>query len=168
MIMVEFLKIVGTKLDEKDMSLTSFESAGAFLKMLTDDLDGQMLLAPDEIKAGMRAATEKVELRDPQHLYVAGKILHMYDLWSKTTTEDTDKPSIETRTAERLTITDGTSSMLRYIEMDDRMITYVVKDKTLLLICSSITSQVDFSLLTVSDHLSPCYRSSIKCLLQKV
>jgi hypothetical protein len=124
MIMVEFLKLVGEKLEEKGMSPTDFESTGAFIRMLTKGSDGQLLMTQDEIREGMRQSTQKVQLKDPDHLFVAGKVLHMYDLWSKKVSPtDNDNTEGEVRTAERLRITDGTSSMLQYIEMDERMIT---------------------------------------------
>ena len=121
--MAEFLKIVGTKLERKGLNPTDIESASAFVRMLTKGSDGQLLMSQDEIKNGLRQATQKVELRDPEHLFVAGKVLQMYDLWNKCdATAGVVGPS-GTRTAERLRVADGTSSMLQYIEMDERMIT---------------------------------------------
>jgi hypothetical protein len=128
--------------------------------MLTVDKDGSMLMTVEELRDTMEAAFEKVELRDPDHLYVPGRVIHLYDLWSKqgavevdeqiakkaqrvsakANVGDDEKDAVEdeVRTAERLYVGDGASNVLRYIEMDARMLT---------------------------DHLSPGYRSSIKALL---
>jgi hypothetical protein len=102
----------------------------------------------------MDKAYEAVELRDPDHLYVPGKVIHMYDLWSKDEAAEVDakldevareanatlaeEALEEIRSAERIYVADGASNLLRYIEIDARMLT---------------------------DHLSPAYRSSIKALL---
>jgi hypothetical protein len=124
MILAEFVKLVGKKLVKNGLSPKDFESSGAFIRMLTEGPDGQLLMTQKEINDGMRQSTEKVELTDPDHLFVAGKVLHMYDLWSKNTSlNEIYVSKTETRTAERLVVTDGTSSMLQYIEMDERMIT---------------------------------------------
>jgi len=160
MIFVEFLRAVAEKLDEKGMSPKNFESAAAFLRMLTSGNSGgskdkiEMLMTTDEFRDAVRNAIEKVELRDPDHLYVPGRVMLMYDLWSKRGydekrdekkekkveggDEGEGEEEVEARTAERLQVTDGTSNILRCIEVDDRMIT---------------------------DHLSPGYRSSIRSLL---
>jgi phosphoglycolate phosphatase-like HAD superfamily hydrolase len=150
-------------LEEKGLNPKDFSSWAAFVRMLTVDKDGTMLMTVEEVRDTMEAAFEKVELRDPDHLYVPGRVIHLYDLWSKqgaveveekiakkaqrvnAKVKETDdgKDAVEeeeeeVRTAERLYVGDGASNLLRYIEMDARMLT---------------------------DHLSPGYRSSIKALL---
>jgi hypothetical protein len=123
MILVEFLKVVGDKLDAKGLHPKNIESGAAFFKLLTEGSDGEMLMTQQEIEAGMKTSTDKVKLVDPDHLYVAGKVLHMYDLWSKPKVESGAHATGEVRTAERLRITDGSSYMLRYIEVVERMVT---------------------------------------------
>ncbi|GKY95620.1 hypothetical protein MPSEU_000523300 [Mayamaea pseudoterrestris] len=143
MILAEFLKRVGEKLKQKGVSPKDFESTSAFIRMLSKGAVGQLLMTQEEIESGMRQSTEQVEVKDPDHLFVAGRVLHMYDLWKKeassTTVSGTKSETIEDRTAKRLCITDGTSLMLQYIEMDERMVT---------------------------DHISSSYRSSIRSLLK--
>jgi hypothetical protein len=108
-----------------------------------------MVMSMDEMTEGLSKAFEKVELRDPDHLYVPGKVMHMYDLWSKTDYDivedavedamgDEDDKLKGVRTAEGAQITDGTSKMLRTIDLDSRF---------------------------MLDHLAPAYRSSIRSLL---
>lgn len=125
MVLVEFLAVVGARLEATGQSPRDLESTGAFLKLLlTQGAGGDMLLTPAEIQDGFRAASERVELRDPDHLFVAGRVLHLYDPWVKAAAEtEGGDASAAARTAERLYVTDGTSQMLRYIEMEDRMIT---------------------------------------------
>jgi hypothetical protein len=160
-VMLELLKTVNKKLEEKGLNPKDFNSWAAFVRMLTVDKDGEMLMTVDEVRDTMEAAFEKVELRDPDHLYVPGQVIHLYDLWSKQGAVEVDekiakkarqvnakvkegddeKDAVEeeeVRTAERLYVGDGASNILRHIEMDARMLT---------------------------DHLSPGYRSSIKALL---
>jgi len=132
MIFLEFLKTVSEKLEEKGLSPNTVGSARAFLRSMSmsngDDGKGgvEMFMTADEIRSGVDAAAEKVDLRDPDHLYVPGRVLLMYDLWSKTsniTVANDAGIAAEVRTAEKLLVTDGTSKILRLIEMDDRMIT---------------------------------------------
>jgi hypothetical protein len=116
--------------------------------MLTADKQGaNMIMTAEEVRTAMEDAFAKVELRDPDHLYVPGRVVHMYDLWNKqdsekaknSAKEGADQVAVaEVRPVERLYIGDGASNLLRYIEMDSRMMT---------------------------DHLAPGYRSSIKTLL---
>jgi pimeloyl-ACP methyl ester carboxylesterase len=157
-VMLELLKTVNKKLEEKGLNPKDFNSWAGFVRMLTVNKDGTMLMTVEEVRDTMEAAFEKVELRDPDHLYVPGRVIHLYDLWSKQGAVEVDEKIAkkaqqvnakakegdaaveeeEVRTAERLYVGDGASNLLRYIEMDARMLT---------------------------DHLSPGYRSSIKALL---
>jgi pimeloyl-ACP methyl ester carboxylesterase len=160
-VMLELLKTVNKKLEEKGLNPKDFSSSAAFLRLLTEAKDGNMLMTVEEMRDTMEAAFEKVELRDPDHLYVPGRVIHLYDLWSKQGAVEVDEKIAkkaqavntkakegddendvveeeeEVRTAERLYVGDGASNILRYIEFDARMLT---------------------------DHLSPGYRSSIKAL----
>jgi len=167
-ITMNFLKTVYRKLEEKGLAPRDFNSTAAFLKKIAQGHDGELIMTPQEMRQGWEEASELVGLRDPNHLYVPGRVIHMYDLWSKpdygAKREDKDDvgakskvvvPPYENendndplalqlpldpllRPAERFHITDGASDALRVIEFDPRMI---------------------------SDHLSQAYRSSIRTLL---
>jgi hypothetical protein len=148
----EFIKSVGKKLEEKGLIPKDLKSTKAFMQMLKGD--DEMIMDVEEIRKEMNAINDRIELRDPDHLYCPGRVIQMYDLWSKDgnreveeeieketpslTDEDVERAVENLRTAERAHVSDGTSKVLRYIEVDSRM---------------------------VSDHLSPAYRSSIKALL---
>ena len=162
-IMAEFLKIVHHRLDEENLLPRDFKTTTAFLRALSSGDKGEMLMSTDDIFETLKRTFDKVELEDPLHLYVPGRVFHMIDTWSKqgygqgrddTVEGGTGEVSGETssgvlyggpfevaeggRTAEILLESDGTSGALRFIEIDSRMMT---------------------------DHLSPGYRSSLRSLL---
>jgi hypothetical protein len=151
-VMSRFLQSVHEKMVEKGVSPRDLKSAAALMQLLTKGSDGEMIMTTDEAWEGLGRAFADVELDDPDHLYVPGRVIHMYDLWGKKeygrVEEKNETPGTgdvrvegapdEIRTAERLYVGDGTSEELRHIEMDSRLL---------------------------SDHLPTMYRSSIKALL---
>jgi pimeloyl-ACP methyl ester carboxylesterase len=152
LVTAEFIKSVGKKLEEKGLTPKDIKSTAAYMQMLKGD--DEMIMDVEEIRREMNAINDRIELRDPDHLYCPGRVIQMYDLWSKDgnreveekiedespllTDEAVERAFKDSRTAERAHVTDGTSKVLRYIEVDSRM---------------------------VNDHLAPAYRSSIKALL---
>ena len=149
-LLLEFMKVVNSRLAEEGLSPKGFQSIAAFLKMLSSSKkDGDMIMSADEIREAVDNAFDIVDLEDPDHLYVAGRVIHMYDLWTKENYGDKSDyedvgddfdVSKKVPTAERVYESDGASKALRLIEIDDRM---------------------------MSDHMSPGYRSSIRSLLEK-
>jgi pimeloyl-ACP methyl ester carboxylesterase len=147
-ITMEFLKLVNNKLDKSGLKPAGLNATAAFLKSFTEGINGTMIMPPQEIKNGWKTSIELVGLDDPDHLFVPGRVLHMYDLWSKPGYGLTHNSSLPepadgllldsiVHPAERVLVTDGTSPVLRTIEMDGRML---------------------------SDHMAPAYRSSIRTL----
>jgi hypothetical protein len=149
-VLMEFLKVLDDKLEKAGLKPKDLVGVSQFILNLTKT-NSEMVMSLDEIMHGLNLAFEKVDLRDPDHLYVPGKVIHMYDMWSKENYGKVDESNVadETepkaitpvRTAERAQWTDGTSRALRTIELDSRFL---------------------------SDHLSPSYRSSIRSLLDLV
>ena len=162
-VLLEFLKAVSQRLEETGSAPKDLATVAGFLKLLSQGEEGPMIMTVDDLENELVAANERVELKDPDHLYVPGNVLLMYDLWSKegygeqpsvapepmpTLEADNQNTTVVSplegnmtmahRTAERVHVTDGTTLPLRYIELDSRM---------------------------MSDHLAPGYRSSIKSLL---
>jgi hypothetical protein len=149
---MEFLKIINQKLIEKGIDPKSWKTVAGFLqKMIVEGngKDEELIMTEQEISDGFDETFDKVELRDPDHLYVPGRVIQMYDLWSKKDygaerqrekeEDDTALPVDDLlRPAERVMVTDGASNVLRSIEIDARML---------------------------SDHMAPAYRSSIRTLL---
>jgi Lipase (class 3) len=142
LVLMEFLKRIDRELELKGKRPKDFVSTSQFLIELSRN-DTEMIVSIDEIKDGLYEAFKKVELRDPDHLYVPGRVIHLYDLWtkesnSKSLTQDENSPPVTLKTAEKAQITDGTSFALRAIELDSRFL---------------------------DDHLCPGYRSSIRSFL---
>jgi hypothetical protein len=160
-VLIEFLKILDEKLEAMGKKPTDLVGVSQLLLSLAKK-DNDPVISVDEVMASWDQAFDKVELRDPDHLYVPGKVIQMYDLWAKQDCGNVDEAMNQeldevvamddrddetspeamllkgVRTAERAQITDGTSKVLRSIELDSRLL---------------------------SDHLAPTYRSSIRSLL---
>ena len=83
-VFLEFLRVVSDKLQERGLRPTGPRSTAAFLKKLSMGSKGDMLMTADEVRDAMEAAHYKVELRHPDHLYVPGRVLLMYESWSET------------------------------------------------------------------------------------
>jgi len=164
---VRVMRAVNKRLTEKNLSMSDFKSTLAFLNKIGEGSDGEMLMDEDELAAELDVALERTDLRDPDHLYVPGKVVVMYDLWEKeqnrmqkqqTETEkdftnilkdwmqtvkkadvhSSDVDLSNISTAEEAILCDGTCKALRYIELDGRLI---------------------------DDHMAPNYRSSIANIL---
>lgn len=147
-ITMEFLKLVNHKMDKSGLKPAGLNTTAAFLKSFTEGINGTMVMSSHEIKKGWKTSIELVGVDDPDHLFVPGRVLHMYDLWSKpgyglsknsSVPEPADGLLLDSliHPAERVLVTDGTSLVLRTIEMDGRML---------------------------ADHMAPAYRSSIRTL----
>jgi hypothetical protein len=82
---------------------------------------GDMLMTSKEVNDAMEAAHEKVELRHPDHLYVPGKVILMYEHWQDEVLDvdgesDNLKPVGDLR--HYCSRSDGTMSVLRFFEID--------------------------------------------------
>jgi hypothetical protein len=146
----ELVRVVRERLNDLGLDPKDWNSTKAFLQMLTGKTI--QIMNGEDFEEELDKAQSKVQLRDPDHLYCPGKVLHLFDLWSKkdygekvvkdedglVSEEVPDTTIAVVRTAESLIATNGTSKVLRWIETDDRML---------------------------GDHLSPAYRSSLKALL---
>ncbi|CAB9500604.1 Sn1-specific diacylglycerol lipase alpha [Seminavis robusta] len=148
-LLMQFMKPVKNKLDAEGLNPQDVKSMTAFAKFLSRGKQDKMLLSGEEIRNGIQVALEGSKIDDPEHLYVAGKVVHMFDEWSKegygdrSDYETVDKDFDESKkvaTAEKIYVADASATVLRIIEIDDRMMT---------------------------DHMSPGYRASIKSLLAK-
>jgi hypothetical protein len=144
LILMEYLKAVNKKLEEKRLRPKDFKSLVAFTRMLFWKRGSrEPFMTIEEVRSTMLDAYAKVDLKDPDHLYVPGKVIHMYDLWSKEgygqeVNATNAEGNTNRRVAERVHVSNGTSNVLRYIEIDSRM---------------------------TSDHYSDAYRKSIRDLL---
>jgi hypothetical protein len=141
--MVEFLKYIDKKLEEKGMDVQKWQGASNFIKKLLKGKDSEMLLTADEVRTHTEDVFEKADPKHADHVYVPGRVIHMYDTWSKKDKVMNEKSKESDGTgaeggADKVYVANGVSDVLRMIEVDPRM---------------------------VSDHMSDAYRSSLKSLL---
>lgn len=158
-VLIEFLKILDKKLEAMGKKPTDIVGVSQFLLSLAKK-DDDPVISVNEVMVSWDQAFDKVELRDPDHLYVPGKVIQMYNLCAKQDYENLDEAMDQEldemndrhdetasqdmplrgvlQTAEIAQITDGTSRGLRSIELNSRLL---------------------------SDHLAPTYRRSIQSLM---
>lgn len=149
-IMLEFMKIVNAGLlEQKGMMPESFKDITVFMRFMSDEKNSGMVMNATEITQAMTECIKKLDVLDPDFLYVPGRILHMYDLWSKKSCKEAEEEKEKqvkdveledetVKTAERLYEGNGAAKTLKIIEVDERM---------------------------VLDHLADGYRGSIRSLL---
>jgi hypothetical protein len=108
-------------------------------------------MTADEAKEALRLALERVPIQDPEHLYIPGQVLFMYQLWNETLInndnniteadgleKDDDVAKKKKRTAHGVIRMRPTDHVLRHLELDLSM---------------------------VSDHLAPAYRETLRELV---
>ena len=76
-------------------------------------------MTAEEVHLTLRAAHDKVELRKPDHLYVPGRVILVYEPWISGA--EADDPALHP-TSEKIsaecTLVDGTAPALRCLEID--------------------------------------------------
>jgi hypothetical protein len=142
-VFLEFLRVVSEKLDEQGLRPTGPRTTAAFLRKLSMGTSGDLLMTAEQVKEAMEAAHDKVELRHPDHLYVPGKVLLMFEHWQDEPALDLNGENDKSTTFGDLkhycSSGDGTMNVLRFIEVDGyRML---------------------------SDHITAAYYASIDSLL---
>jgi len=165
---VSLMRAVNKRLEEQGLNMSDFQSTIAYLKKIREGVDGEMLMSADEVISELDNAIEREDEEDPDHLYVPGKVVLMYDLWEKEQRKDQKEEESEkdfinfvkemlprlkdtnlhsnsvedlklsTSAKEAILCMDGTCKALQFIELDGRLI---------------------------DDHMSPQYRSSIARIL---
>lgn len=164
---VSLMRAVNKRLQEQGLGMSDFQSTLAFLNKIREGTAGEMLMSADEVVSEINSALEREDLKDPDHLYVPGKVVLMYDLWEKEMGKEENRESEQeftnflsdwmprlqdtglhsrnvvkleqpTSAEEAVLCMDGTCKALRFIELDGRLL---------------------------DDHMSPQYRSSIANIL---
>ena len=146
-ITLEALKGISKKMKEKGGGIgnNTRQASAALIRAFRKDTDGELLMEGADFEQLITDAMSKVEIQDPENLYVAGKTLIMYE--KSPNEEDSDETILEEVLQEKLPPTgltvcdDGTAPVLRFLEATDR---------------------------TVKDHLSPAYRTSLKALSESL
>jgi hypothetical protein len=136
------LKEVNDKLKEKGL-----DSTLALLRKLSKGgNDPELLMELDELRAIVDRSVDEVDVNDPDHLYVPGKVVIMYHDGELKPNDDADDDKNENSKIvsdeERMVYSfvlanDGTADVLRMLQLNSRML---------------------------SDHMAPAYRSSLKAL----
>ena len=124
-IFFEFLRDLSSRLQEKGLVPTNPLAAVAFIrKMFTDvDNDNDLLMTLEEVQTAMERARDCVELRNPDHLYVPGCVLVMFERWGSTSGVSNVTSSEPARNWQ-FVVTDGSAAILRCLEVDAiRMLT---------------------------------------------
>ena len=159
------LRAINTRLTEQKLDMSDFKSTIAFLNKMKEGKDGELLMSADEIMSTLEGAIETELLDDPDHLYIPGKVIIMYNLakeedddqnkvkdlstvvsdWMKQVNDvdmhpTSDEGLKEVCTAQECILSDGKGKPLRYIEPDQ-------------------------GINLIDNHMAPAYRSSIANIL---
>jgi len=143
-VFLEFLRVVSDKLKEHGLRPAGPRSTAKFLHKLSMGTKGDMLMTSEEVKVAMEAAHDSVELRHPDHLYVPGKVLLVYEHWQdEVLSEDGENDKLKPvgDIKHYCSVSDGTMAVLRFFEIDGYR--------------------------QLSDHITASYYASIESLMLK-
>jgi hypothetical protein len=113
-VFVECLRAVHERLAEKGMNPTGPLSTAAFVHQLSQGTNGELLLTASELNETVQQAHDRVALRKPEHLYIPGRVLLVYNPWTMTPGKDSELPAPVLKCIE----TDGTAAIFRTLEVD--------------------------------------------------
>ena len=116
-VLFECLRRVQEQLADKDLLPTGPINTQAFFKKLGEGISGEPLIDAKELNAVILKAYDKVEIRKPEHLYIPGRVLLVYNPWQNedTNSDETDESDA---VAWRCIETDGAANVFRNIEFD--------------------------------------------------
>jgi Lipase (class 3) len=128
-VLLELLRAISVRLKQQNLIPKNPVSTVTLIKKLTKSMDlineEDLLMSVDEVKQEIQSAHERVELRDPDHLYVPGRVLFMSEEWyvdGRDEEKDENEPCQDRNV--QFILTDGTTSVLRLLEIDAfRMVT---------------------------------------------
>eukprot|EP00536_Pseudo-nitzschia_multiseries_P003658 jgi/Psemu1/236880/estExt_Genewise1.C_570071 len=117
------LRTIQRKLVENDMSPTGPVTSVAFFNKIAEGTSGTLLMTPSELDETLREAHDNLALRKPEHLFVPGKVLLVYNPWLDGGEEELDDDSIATGSASAVgnllcVETTGTSPVFQRLELD--------------------------------------------------
>ena len=164
---MSLMRAVNKKLEEQGLNMSDFKSTLAYLKKIREGKDGQLLMSADKVIFKLDKAIPKEGVDDPDHLYVPGKVILMYDLWEKEESEHTgesekDFANLVKDWAPRLTIDNLQSKNIAQVEQ----CTSVAKKAVLCMdgTCKALRF-IELDGRLIDDHMAPQYRSSIANLI---
>jgi hypothetical protein len=133
MVFMEFLRTVHERLLEQEINPTGPQSTAAFLKKISQGIGGALLMTPEETHVAIGKAHSHVELRNPDHLYIPGRVILAFNPWITEEKDDgtdfggsflsTASVSFSVSAASKAkpyecTMVDGTAAALRNFEID--------------------------------------------------
>ena len=135
MVFMEFLRNVHQRLLEEEINPTGPQSTAAFLNKLSQGTGGDLLMTPAETHVAIRKAHSDVELRNPDYLYIPGRVILAFNPWITAEKKDDNTDSTEgsflstvsgtfslseskPRPYYECTMVDGTAPALRNFEID--------------------------------------------------
>lgn len=165
---MEMLRAVNKRLKEQNSDVSTIE----YLYQLYDGKDGEMLMSADDIYVELDNALKRAELEDPDHLYVPGQVVLMYNLWEK---EQQQKLSQEDQKEEDTqkdfsTILKGWIMTMKDMNMhsDVSVDLQNIPRAEEVILCDGTCKAlrfIEFDGRLLDDHMAPPYRSSISNIL---
>jgi len=125
-VLLQVLGQVSERLGERNLAPTGPAATAALIRKLTQKIEtttaDDLLLSLDEVRAATKRAQDEVALRDPDHLYIPGRVVILYEgrgaLRTKECQED-DEDWIDIEPVDHhCIVTDGSAAVLRFFEMD--------------------------------------------------
>lgn len=118
-VFLEFLRMVSSDiLTAQGLAPTGPRTTAALLQQLSKGDTGESFWSEEELNDAMAKAQEKVEVRDPDHLYVPGKVHFLESTGDTRPQQSLENPSDMEATRYLCNLTDGTTPSLRVIEMN--------------------------------------------------
>lgn len=118
-VFLEFLRTVSSDvLVAQDLAPSNPRAAGALLMQLSKGDKGEPFWSEQDLGNALAAARDKVAMRDPDHLYVPGKLLLLESTGNVNPQQGLQNPSSVGSRRYSCLVTDGSTPSLRVIEMN--------------------------------------------------
>ncbi len=112
------LRKIQSKLAESQMSPTGPMTSVAFLNKIAEGAGGTPLMTLSELNETISRAHDNLTLRKPEHLFVPGRVLLIYDPWIDDSEIDQDLSARSITNNLSCVETSGTSQVFQRLEID--------------------------------------------------
>jgi len=112
------LRKIQNKLVENEMSPTGPITSVTFLNKIAEGMDGTPLLSLSELDETIGEAHDRLALRKPDHLFVPGRVLLVYDPWIDENKRHEDCSVLSMANRLKCVETSGTSKVFQRLEID--------------------------------------------------
>lgn len=170
---VRLLRAVNKRLKERNLGVTDLLLKDWMKKSHEDLKEEEMLMSVEEIVSTIADAIARGDDHDPDHLYVPGKVLLLYDLWEKEQLKQEEERRKES-TKDYATILKEwvqhlkEADTLRSIDEVDGKIIPMAEEAILSDGTCKVLRLIEFDGRLIDDHLAPAYRSSIANILSSM